>query len=154
MKKAVLLTMALNLFVQPVWAQEDLMTSHLADQARHWQQKDRDDIAADIWRSLLRSDPRHGEALVKLGLIEFRSGNRTESRSLLDRASRINPLPRGSGELAAALGDDSPVRTNLSAKSQAQVGTKPETTAKIVERKSRPIKGAAASDQGALTLRP
>ena len=154
MKKATLLTVALNLFVQPVWAQEDLVTSHLADQARHWQQKARDDIAADIWRSLLRSDPRHGEALVKLGLIEFRSGNLTESRALLDRASRVDPLPRGLGELASALGNDSPVRANLSAKSQARVSAKTEITPKIVERKPRPIKGAEVNDQGALTLRP
>ncbi|MBX9834543.1 MAG: hypothetical protein K2X65_00010, partial [Burkholderiaceae bacterium] len=49
---------------------EDLMTSQLADQARQWQEKGRDDLAADLWRKILRADPKHAEARAKLLQIE------------------------------------------------------------------------------------
>jgi hypothetical protein len=49
---------------------EDLMNSQLADQARQWQEKGRDDLAADLWRKILRADPKHAEARAKLLQIE------------------------------------------------------------------------------------
>ena len=106
MKRAALLIFALCALVQPVWAAEDLMTSQLVDQARHWQQRNRDDIAAEIWRSLLRGDPEHGEALVKLGLIEARTGNQDEAKKLFEQAIRLRPRPLGLTELAATLSTD------------------------------------------------
>lgn len=103
MKAMVLFILALGSFVRPAWPADDLMTSQLVDQARQWQQKDRDDIAAEIWRKLLRTDPSHGEALVELGLIEARMDRRDEARNLLERAVRLRPAPRGLGRLSAAL---------------------------------------------------
>ena len=88
------------------WAAEDLITSQLVDQARHWQYKDRDDLAADIWRSVLRADPKHGEALVKLGLIEARNNNRDDAQRLLEHASRVKPRPAGLAALITALAAD------------------------------------------------
>lgn len=88
---------------QWTWAASDLMSSQLADDARQWQQKDRDDLAANLWRKLLRTDPRHPEALVKLGTIELRSGNIQEAEALLRRASAL-PVPApGLGELSVAV---------------------------------------------------
>lgn len=101
--KTVRLILILVAFTQAAWATEDLMTSHLVGQARHWQVKDRDDLAAEIWRSVLRYDPLHGEALIKLGLIEVKAGNPRDANVLLEQATRVNPRPRGLAELSAAL---------------------------------------------------
>lgn len=103
MKAVVLFILALGSLMRPVWPADDLMTSQLVDQARQWQQKNRDDLAAEIWRKLLRTDPIHGEALVELGLIEVRADRPGEARALLERANRISPAPRSLGRLSAAL---------------------------------------------------
>ena len=106
--KTVRLILILVALTQASWAAEDLMTSNLVGQARHWQTKDRDDLAAEIWRSVLRSEPAHGEALVKLGLIEAKVGNLREAAILLDQATRVSPKPRGLTELNAALSNEAP----------------------------------------------
>ncbi|QDL53095.1 hypothetical protein [Rhodoferax aquaticus] len=49
---------------------EDLMSSQLADQARQWHEKGRDDLAADLWRKILRADPKHAEAKARLAEID------------------------------------------------------------------------------------
>lgn len=98
-----LLTLALAALAQPVWAADDLMSSQLIDQARHWQQKDRDDIATDLWRKVLLTDPKHPEALVKLGVIEARAGNVAEAAALYNRARQLTTPPAGLSELSAAL---------------------------------------------------
>ena len=102
MKKAALLVLTVGTFMLHACAAEDLMTSRLVDEARHWQYKDRDDLAADIWRAVLRADPEHGEALVKLGLIEARNNNRDAAQRLLDHASRVRPRPAGLAALDPA----------------------------------------------------
>lgn len=103
MRKMALLTLALASLARPVGAADDLMSSQLIDQARHWQQKDRDDIAADLWRKVLRADPKHPEALVKLGVIEARAGNIEEAVALYNRARQLTTPPAGLSELSAAL---------------------------------------------------
>ncbi|WP_158598102.1 tetratricopeptide repeat protein [Noviherbaspirillum saxi] len=104
MKKMAWLVPVLLPFAQPAWPADDLISSQMADQARTWQQKDRDDLAAEIWRKLLRTDPRHPEALVRLGMIEARAGNTREAEALYNRARRLPTPPAGLQELAAALG--------------------------------------------------
>ncbi|NCN96896.1 MAG: hypothetical protein GW928_05450 [Rhodoferax sp.] len=52
----------------PAWSADDLMMSYMVDQAHEWEQKDRPDMALDLWRKILRHDPNHQEALMKLGL--------------------------------------------------------------------------------------
>lgn len=103
MKKLAWLLLTSASLTQVVWAADDLMSSQLADEARQWQQKDRNDIAADLWRKLLRADPMHPEALVKLGLIEVRAGNIQEAEVLHSRASQLAAQPAGLFELSAAL---------------------------------------------------
>ena len=101
------------------------MTSQLVDQARHWQYKDRDDLAADIWRSLLRTDPEHGEALVKLGLIEARNNNLNEAQRLLEYASRVRPRPAGLAALVAILEADPAGKKNTVLPSSKPTPSKP-----------------------------
>lgn len=112
MKKAALLVVTVGIFMPLAWAAEDLITSRLVDEARHWQFRDRDDLAADIWRSVLRADPEHGEALVKLGLIEARNNNRNDAQRLLEHASRVTPRPAGLAALGAALAADTKGKAN------------------------------------------
>lgn len=64
------LTLTIAALAAPALASDDLETSQMVDQARLWQQKRRDDLAAEIWRKVLRFDPKHPEALARLGAME------------------------------------------------------------------------------------
>lgn len=64
-KKAWQLALVLGL-VPPVWATDDLLTARLIDEAHHWQEKNRYDLAANVWRKLLLVVPDHPEALAQL----------------------------------------------------------------------------------------
>jgi hypothetical protein len=75
MKNLGCLTLTLAALIAPALASDDLETSQMVDQARHWQKKRRDDLAAELWRKVLRFDPKHPEALAKLGAIEARASN-------------------------------------------------------------------------------
>lgn len=103
MEKMAWLALALALLALPAGAGDDLMSSQLVDQARHWQQKNRDDIAAELWSKLLRANPTHAEALVQLGAIEARAGHLNEAEALYSRASRLAPPPAGLKELSIAI---------------------------------------------------
>lgn len=103
MRKMAWFTLALASLASSAWAVDDLMSSQLVDEARQWQQKDRDDIAAGLWRKLLRANPKHPEALVKLGAIETRAGNIKEAEALFTRASQLAVVPAGLNELSATL---------------------------------------------------
>lgn len=92
------------IMVSPVaWSADDLMSRQMVDQAREWSHKGRDDLAAPVWRRVLIVEPAHPEALVKLGLIEARAGNLQEAQLLHQRASRLNPAPKGLKALSQAL---------------------------------------------------
>lgn len=112
MNKMVWVAFALASFVPQVWAVDDLISSQLLDQARSWEQKDRNDIAADLWRKLLRTDPGHPEALIKLGLIEARMGNIKEAKAIYNRASQLEKPPLGLNQLQAVLGVDQVLSKN------------------------------------------
>lgn len=101
-KLAWLVTVALPL-TQPSMAADDLITRQMADEARMWQQKDREDLAANIWRRLLITEPRHRQALVQLGIIEARSGNLAAAESLYARARRSSPPAPELAALAEAI---------------------------------------------------
>ena len=100
----VLLMLALGALTQPSWSADDLMASQWVDPAREWQQKDRDDLAADLWRKLLRANPKHPEALVKLGVIKARAGNLKEAEELHKRAAGLAKPPAGLNQLPLAVG--------------------------------------------------
>lgn len=74
-KKRTCVTLALATLVAAALAADDLETSQMVDQARQWQQKRRDELAAELWRKVLRFDPKHPEALAKLGAMAARAGN-------------------------------------------------------------------------------
>jgi tetratricopeptide (TPR) repeat protein len=155
MKRAALQVFALCALVRPVWAAEDLMTSQLVDQARHWQQRNRDDIAAEIWRSLLRGDPEHGEALVKLGLIEARASNQQAAKKLFEQAIHLRPRPLGLTELAAALSMDKTGNRNTLVPPSKKVPQKPGQ--RSISENSKTIQKATISQPTApdiLLLKP
>lgn len=103
MKRWLSFFLALSVLMFSAQAGDDLVSSQMVDEAREWSQKGRDDLAAQVWRKLLRVETRHPEALVKLGLIEARAGNTQEAQALYQRASRLEKPPRGLKELSAAL---------------------------------------------------
>lgn len=101
--KALWCGLALVMLAIPSPAVDDLYASQIVEQARQWQQKNRDDLAAGIWRKLLISDPKHPEALVKLGIIEARAGNLGQAESLLHRAMQLSPAPGRLQDLSDAV---------------------------------------------------
>lgn len=105
-------------------AADDLYSSQIVDQARQWQQKNRDDQASSLWRKLLIFDPKHPEALIKLGIIQARAGNLTEAEALLHRALQLSPAPNRLQELSDAV--------------RAAKGTAPEMALSMPRETSRP----------------
>lgn len=104
------------------WAADDLLNSQMVDEARTWTQKGRDDLAAEVWRKLLRTNSRHPEALVKLGLIEAHVGNIKEAQALHQRAGQLAKPPKGLKELSTILSPtESPVKGPVSAASPPPV---------------------------------
>lgn len=67
---------------------DDLVTSQMVDEARMWQSKGRTDLASNIWRRILVTNPQHVEALANLGVTEALAGNWEEAQSLYQRARR------------------------------------------------------------------
>jgi tetratricopeptide (TPR) repeat protein len=104
-------------------AADDSSVQKLIDQARYWQQKKRDDLAAEAWKKLLRTDPNHPLALVQLGSLEALAGHSKEAEELYQRAKALNPQPVGIGELETALKVQKAAPTELTAaRKQAQSG--------------------------------
>lgn len=124
-KMAWLALLAVAWFIQPAAAGDDLITSQWVDQARYWQQKNRDDIAADLWRKLLRADPRHLEALIKLGTIEARAGNLNEAEALYNRATQLATPAAGLSELSRAITAAKGLRKDLPTPSALPEPAKP-----------------------------
>ena len=103
MGKFALFALTLGALAHPARSADDLIGSELVDQAREWQQKNRDDLAADLWRKLLRFNPQHPEALVKLGVIEARAGNLSAAEELYNRANQLAKPPVGLNQLSVAV---------------------------------------------------
>lgn len=97
----------------PGWAADDLLTIQLIEEARQWQDKERDDLAAELWRKLLRTNPKHQEALVKLAGIEARAGNLKESEALLSRVGAVPKPVAPVKALSAKAPPDKPPTTTL-----------------------------------------
>ena len=105
------------------WAADDPAVQKLIDQARYWQQKKREDLAADAWRKLLRTDPENALALIQLGSIEARLGNSKEAEELYQRAKALKTPPAGLAELETELKlQRVPAADLTAARKQAQTG--------------------------------
>lgn len=89
-------TLLLMAYLVPihVLAIESLADSQMMDEASSWQEKGRDDFAADIWRKILLTNPTHGEAMVNLALHEMQLGNIEKSRRLYEQANLLKPAPK------------------------------------------------------------
>ncbi|MFZ6760898.1 tetratricopeptide repeat protein, partial [Undibacterium sp. Ji50W] len=57
------------------------LTQQLKEQAQFWQQRGRDDNAADTWRKLLKVDPANIDALMALISLETRAGNPEQAKT-------------------------------------------------------------------------
>jgi tetratricopeptide (TPR) repeat protein len=127
MKKLVLLMQTLALASQPAWAADDPVARRLIEQARYWQQKNRNDLASDAWHKLLRANPADPVGLIELGMLEARAGRVKEAEELYVSASRLNPPPPGLSELATALKvGTAPPAALSNAREQAQGGNADE----------------------------
>lgn len=160
MKKLAWLIPTLLPLSQPAWPAADLISRQMVDEARMWQQKDRDDLAARVWRRLLAADPRHPEALIRLGIIEARSGDIKQAESLHARARRLSPAPAGLQELTSALeavkktgkkeAPAAPTRTDVAAKGDA-AEVKRTASAPKAEQPLPSVNVAAAKTSGQLS---
>ncbi|MFZ6875432.1 cellulose synthase subunit BcsC-related outer membrane protein [Undibacterium sp. Di27W] len=61
------------------------MTQQLKEQAQFWQQRGRDDNAADIWRKLLKVDVNNVDALMALSILEAKAGNPEQAKTYFAR---------------------------------------------------------------------
>ncbi|WP_423681005.1 cellulose synthase subunit BcsC-related outer membrane protein [Undibacterium sp. WLHG33] len=65
------------------------LTQKLIEQAHFWEQRGRDDNAADAWRKVLKVDANNIEALVALGIFDAHSGNAELAKSHLNKLIEI-----------------------------------------------------------------
>jgi Flp pilus assembly protein TadD len=65
------------------------LTQKLVEQAHFWEQRGRDDNAADAWRKVLKVDANNIEALVALGIFDAHSGNADLAKNHLDKLKEI-----------------------------------------------------------------
>lgn len=72
----------------------------LVEQARHWQQRGRGDLAGQTWQKLLAVDPRQPDALYGLAAQSVEAGRFDEAASYANRLRQVSPNHPG----LAALG--------------------------------------------------
>lgn len=63
----------------------------LLGQARLWQSRNRDDLAAEALNRLLSMSPDHPDALAQLGFLQMRANRKDEAQQTLDRLRRVRP---------------------------------------------------------------
>ena len=61
----------------------------LLEQAQFWEQRGRDDNAADAWGKLLKLDPNNIDALVALGMYEARNGHPEQAKIHLNKLREL-----------------------------------------------------------------
>ncbi|MEY4908441.1 MAG: hypothetical protein RL260_2159, partial [Pseudomonadota bacterium] len=72
----------------------------LVEQARHWQQRGRADLAGQTWQKLLGVDPRQPDALYGLAAQSVEAGRFDEAGSYVNRLHQVRPDHPGLGALA------------------------------------------------------
>ena len=65
----------------------------LLEQAQFWEQRGRDDNAADAWGKLLKLDPDNIDALVALGMQEARNGHPEQAKIYLSKLKDLKASP-------------------------------------------------------------
>lgn len=71
----------------------------LIEQARHWQQRGRGDLAGQTWQKLLGVDPRQPDALFGLATQSVEAGRYDEASTYLQRLRQVRPDYPGLGAL-------------------------------------------------------
>ncbi|MEB0213703.1 MULTISPECIES: cellulose synthase subunit BcsC-related outer membrane protein [unclassified Undibacterium] len=66
------------------------LQQQLLEQAQFWEQRGRDDHAADAWAKLLKVDPDNLQALVAVGMQAARSGNPEQAKICLAKLRSLN----------------------------------------------------------------
>ena len=75
----------------------------LVEQARHWQQRGRADLAGQTWQKLLGVDPRQPDALHGLATQRVEAGRFDEAGAYLARLRQVNPSHPGLAALATQI---------------------------------------------------
>lgn len=75
----------------PALAQGNGALAVLLQQARHWQEQNRPDLALRSFERVLAADPRHAEALAGAAEAQAALGNRAEAEALLARLRQVAP---------------------------------------------------------------
>ena len=122
MKKLACLILALGIGVPCACLADDAATRQLVAQARYWQQNGRQDLAVGAWQKLLRADENHPEGLIRLGLLEARTGHLAQAQELYQRATQLPSAPAGLAELETVLKAGKTAPTLSTARKQAQSG--------------------------------
>lgn len=112
---------------------DDLVTSQMVDEARMWQSKGRIDLASNMWRRILVTNPQHIEALTGLGIVEARAGRLSEAQSLYQRAKKSGKTTPNLTRLAVMLEStsasvESSSATNRQSPAQSTRASEPPNT--------------------------
>ena len=70
---------------------DSVLVTQLLNQAQYWQQRGRDDLAAQSWQKLLLSEPANPDALAGLATVEAQAGHASNARTLLDKLKMADP---------------------------------------------------------------
>ncbi|MDZ7857931.1 cellulose biosynthesis protein BcsC [Sphaerotilus sp.] len=95
----------------------------LIEQARHWQQRGRADLAGQTWQKLLGVDPRQPDALYGLATQSVEAGRFEEAGAYLQRLRQVRPDHPGIGTLARQVQSQSSNKALIAtARQYAQAG--------------------------------
>ena len=95
----------------------------LVEQARHWQQRGRVDLAGQTWQKLLGVDPRQPDALYGLAAQSVEAGRFDEAGAYLNRLRQVRPDHPGLGALAKQVQSQTSNQTLIAtARQYAQAG--------------------------------
>lgn len=101
----------------------------LVEQARHWQQRGRADLAGQTWQKLLGVDPRQPDALHGLASQSVEAGRFEEAGAYLNRLRQVRPDHPGLAALARQVQSQSSNKALINtARQYAQAG-QPEAAA-------------------------
>lgn len=95
----------------------------LVEQARHWQQRGRADLAGQTWQKLLGVDPRQPDALYGLASQSVEAGRFEEAGAYLNRLRQVRPDHPGIGALSRQVQSQSSNKALIAtARQYAQAG--------------------------------
>ncbi|MBI1771275.1 MAG: cellulose synthase, partial [Burkholderiales bacterium] len=84
-KKAIVFALLTVFFESETAFAQTALTQQLKEQAQFWQQRGRDDNAADTWRKLLKVDANNIDALMALSIFEAKAGNPEQAKTYFSR---------------------------------------------------------------------